>query len=128
MKRDLLIAAFLFVLVGLGSWAAKSLGLYNTYWFTDVILHAVAGAGFGMLWLSFPHKAERGKWMFLLGAASFAVLGSVGWELWEFAGSKIISPESMRYYKPELGDSLGDICSGFAGGILVLITRLFRRA
>lgn len=115
MKRDVIVAITIFVLVGLGSWVAKSQGFYNAYWFTDVILHILAGVGFGFLWTAFVAKTGKGRLVMIIGAGAFAVLGSVLWEVWEFAGWRIF-PEQMSDYVPELGDSLVDILCGFLGG------------
>ncbi|MDO8565128.1 MAG: hypothetical protein Q7R67_00680 [bacterium] len=123
MKHYFLIALSLFAFVALGSWMAISLGLYNSYWYTDVILHVVAGAGFGFVWLALNHKIEKRRFILILGAASFAVLGSVGWELWEFVGWRIMSYD-MPFYIPELGDSLGDICCGLLGGVLSVMGKI----
>ncbi len=126
MKKNFFIALGLFILVGIGSWAARSFGFYNTYWFTDVILHLCAGGGFGFLWLALNNQIEKRFWMVVLSAASFAVLGSVAWELWEFAGWHIM-PSHTQFYVPEMGDSLGDVWCGFGGGVLAALTTLRRR-
>jgi hypothetical protein len=117
MRRDLSISLLIFALVGLGSWSAKSLGLYDAHWYTDVILHLASGIGFGFIWTALTGKSGRSKIILILGAASAAVLGSFLWELWEFAGWRII-PGRMRDYVPELGDSLVDILCGLAGGVM----------
>lgn len=117
MNKHFSTAVSLFILVGLGAWLARSLGWYYGYWFTDVILHAIAGAAFGFLWLGLDRNGERRKAMVILGAAAFAVLGSVGWEVWELLGSRLF-PERVEAYVPELADSLSDIGFGFLGGLL----------
>ena len=115
MKRYLYLALSAFVLVGIGSWAARTLGLYHAYWYTDILLHLLAGVGFGFIWVALMGKKDRGSLIMILGAAALAVLGSVLWEVWEFAGWRII-PGHMRNYIPELGDSLSDILWGLIGG------------
>jgi hypothetical protein len=126
MKRDMIIAASLFVLVGLGSWAAKSFGFYSEYWFTDVILHALAGLAFGFIWTGLTAKTARSKVVIIVGAAGLAVLGSVLWEVWEYAGWQII-PGKMRAYVPELGDSLADILCGLLGGLAAGLLKANRK-
>jgi hypothetical protein len=116
MKRNFLIAVSLFALVALGAWLARSLGFYNTYWYTDIILHLISGLAAGFIWLGLNRKVEKRKWMLMLEAGSFALFLSVIWELWEFAGWRI-TPSQMRFYIPELGDTLGDLCCGFVGGL-----------
>ena len=116
MKRYLYLALSAFVLVGIGSCAARTLGLYHAHWYTDVLLHLVAGVGFGFIWLGLMKKWDYKKPLVLiLGASALAVLGSVLWEVWEFAGWRLI-PGHMRNYIPELGDSLSDILWGLIGG------------
>jgi hypothetical protein len=122
-RKDFLILVGLSICVALGSWAARHFGLYARYWYTDIILHTSSGVAFGLVWLGF-NKGERRWWMLMMGAASFAVLGSVAWEVWEFAGWRLM-PGHMRFYIPELGDTLGDICCGFLGGILANSIRRF---
>lgn len=126
MRRYLFLSLSLFVIVGVGAWLARSFGFYNSYWFTDVALHAVSGAGFGLIWLAMNQSVEKRFWMLALGAASFAVLGSVAWEIWEFAGWRV-TPSHMRFYIPELGDSLGDICAGFIGGLMLAMSSIKNR-
>ncbi|MES2213901.1 MAG: hypothetical protein V4465_00710 [Patescibacteria group bacterium] len=117
MKRYWYSAAILFLIVFFGSWAARSTGLYNSLWYTDLILHSLSGAGFGLVWVALDNGREKRKWFLILGAIGFAALGSVMWEFWEFEGWRI-TPSHMRFYIPELGDTLGDVASGLFGGLL----------
>lgn len=123
MKRYLLIAFGLFTFVALGAWAARTLGFYAAYWYTDIIFHVASGAGFGLIWLALNQRGEKRRLMLVLGAAGFAVLGSLVWELWEFAGWRLF-PSQIRYYIPELGDTLGDLFCGLLGGILPALGRI----
>lgn len=110
----------LFLLVGLGAWIARSEGWYNSYWFVDIILHTVSGIAFGLAWIGVQEKKSQTPLTLLLGTTSFAAFGSVLWEFWEFAGWRI-TPSHTHFYIPELGDTLGDIACGIAGGMIVAL-------
>lgn len=123
--RDIISALIVLIFVGLGSWAARSFGLYNSLWYADVILHLISGIGFAFVWSAFAGRAVKGRVVFIIGAASFAVLGSVAWEIWEFYGWKL-TPSHARFYVPELGDSLQDVFCGFVGGVSAAFLSLRR--
>lgn len=123
VRKYFLITITLGVFVALGAWVARSFGFYNDYLYTDIILHVISGIGLGLFWLGLNRGVEKRRYMLLLGAAGFAVLGSVAWEIWEFAGWRMF-PSQIRYYIPELGDTLGDLGAGFVGGLLAGIGKV----
>lgn len=110
----------LFMVVAIGSWFARSMGWYNDYWYTDIILHTLSGAAFSLIWIGMNSNSRSPAWLLLLGTVSFAVFGSVLWEFWEFAGWRIM-PSHTQFYIPELGDSLSDILCGAVGSIFTFI-------
>jgi hypothetical protein len=116
MKKNFIISSFLFAGVAAGSLLSKYFGWYNTYWFTDIILHTISGMAFGFLWIGLQKRTVTSAWFIVLvGAASFATLGSVLWEFWEFAGWRL-TPAQVPFYLPQLSDTLGDILCGMIGG------------
>lgn len=122
MKKYFLSFVFIFTLVSIGSLLSRHFGWYNDYWFTDIILHTLSGCGFASLWLAF--QKNEAKILTILGATSFATLGSVLWEFWEFAGWRL-TPAQVPFYIPQLGDTLGDICCGMVGGFVVSLCVVF---
>lgn len=117
MRGYIISSAVLFAFVALGSWVARQTGWYNDYWYTDIILHTAAGMAFGLFWIALHHRAGTPLWLIWVGAVAFAVFSSVLWEFWEFAGWRV-TPSHMRFYIPELGDTLGDLACGMAGGLM----------
>lgn len=73
--------------------------------------------GLGYIWLWFIRGTRMNVFAIYISLASFAVLGSFLWEVWEASAWQII-PETMQYI-PELNDSLLDIACGLIGGIIV---------
>jgi hypothetical protein len=125
MNKYLKYSIGLFVLVGIGTYFARTLGFYNTYWFTDVILHTISGVAFGFLMLSIIGKEKISRKLEFFILIGFAVFGSYVWEVWEFSGFHIM-PGVTEFYTPELGDSLGDIACGMLGAILLSILRFLK--
>jgi hypothetical protein len=117
MRSNFILALLLFVCVGIAALIARNYGFYNDYWFTDVILHIVSGFALGLTWIGLNRGEVKRRWMVILCAVSFAALGSVLWEFWEFSGWRI-TPSHTRFYIPELGDSLLDILCGLLGGAI----------
>lgn len=115
MRKYLIYTAAVFVIVGIITYFARSLGWYNDYWYTDVFLHTLSGVGFGIFWIGLSKKSTASFLVITLGAVSFAALGSVLWEFWEFAGWRI-TPSHTQFYFPGLADTLSDIACGLAGG------------
>ncbi len=124
MTKDLWISAVLFAVVAIGSWAARNWGFYNEYWYTDVILHLIAGMALGFLATAFDRREKRRLGVILISIGA-AVLGSFLWEVWEFAGWRIM-PAHTRFYTPELADSLSDMACGLAGGLALGVWKAFR--
>lgn len=118
MRQYFSYAVILFTAVYIGAWASRSFGWYNEYAFTDIMLHIVSGAAFGLMWLGFMKDSRNQFWVICIGGMSFATFGSVMWEFWEFAGWRV-TPSQLRFYIPELGDTLGDILCGMIGGAVV---------
>jgi hypothetical protein len=118
MDKRLRNALVLLAAISLGAWIARTYGWYNGYWFTDVILHLASGVMFAYVW-GFIVRKERfhSKFVYILGAVSFAAFGSVLWEVWEFYGH-LLRPDVTVYYVPELGDSLQDILCGSVGSLI----------
>lgn len=123
MKKYVVSGVIIFVFVGLASWFAREYGLYYTHWYVDIILHVLSGVGFGCFWVALTRKSVKARLPIILGAISFAVLGSLVWELWEFAGWRIM-PGGMRYYIPELGDTISDMFCGALGGLMASVWRV----
>lgn len=118
MKNYLYISAFLFGIVALGALLSRTLGWYNDYWYTDVILHTISGIALGFLWIVISQKNHPSFWfVFTVGIVSFAVFGSVLWEFWEFAGW-MITPSRTEFYLGTLNDTLLDILCGAIGGLV----------
>jgi len=120
MRNYFLTSLPLFLTVTLGALLSRHFGFYNDYWFTDIILHTISGLAFGVLWIGLYKKTHSPFLLLILGAMSFAVLGSVLWEFWEFAGWQL-TPAQVPFYIPQLGDTLGDIFCGLVGGSLAAI-------
>lgn len=117
MKYYFYTSSFLFGLVGLGAWLSRSMGWYNDYWYTDVILHTLSGAALGFLWIVISQKDVSSKIVLCVGVVSFTVFGSVLWEFWEFAGW-MITPSRTQFYLGKLDDTLLDIFCGAIGGLI----------
>jgi hypothetical protein len=117
-KTYLYISCIIFGAVTLGALLSRSLGWYNDYWYTDVILHTLSGIALGFLWVAANHKNRDSSWfVFGIGVVSFATFGSVLWEFWEFAGW-MITPSRTQFYLGTLNDTLLDIFCGAIGGLL----------
>jgi hypothetical protein len=105
----------------------RPLGLYSRFWYADILLHIMAGAMFASLFIWLTRRSEFPIWLSLALSAMSAVFGSFLWELWEFGGWRLQGFE-MPYYLPELGDTLGDMLAGLAGGVILFIfSRLKKR-
>lgn len=121
MKLYYYSSGILFALVALFSFLSRREAWYNTYWYTDVILHFTSGVALGLLWIALTkndaNRLQTSSLLFIIGAISFAVFGSVLWESWEFAGWRI-TPSHTQFYIPELGDTLSDVFCGLLGGVL----------
>lgn len=127
MKTHLVTASIIFLLVIVGSLLARAYNWYHLYWYADIILHTLSGVALGLVWLWL--SKERGSsslFVIILGTIGFAILGSVLWEFWEFAGWRI-TPSHVRFYIPELGDTLGDILCGAIGGLISTMSTLLRK-
>lgn len=119
MNYRYIYSGILFLIVGIATYFARTLGWYNDYWFTDVTLHVISGAAFGLMWVGVNKNITQLPFFILaLGTISFAVFGSVLWEFWEFFGWRI-TPSHTRFYIPELGDTLNDLFCGLVGGMIV---------
>lgn len=124
MRRSIYISSLLFLVVAVGSFASRHFGWYFNYWFTDIILHTISGIMFGYIWLSFTDRFSIPRALNVFIIILFAVFGSFLWELWEYAGY-VFFPAHVEFYKPEIGDSLGDIASGMLGGIIAGVMNFF---
>jgi len=114
-------ASMLFFVIAIGAWWARHTGWYSGYWFTDVILHVIAGVAFAYLYLWLARKrSEKNHWLIALNIIAFATFGSVLWEFWEYAGWHLM-PVHTRYYIPDLGDTLNDIFCGMIGSALLAV-------
>ncbi len=127
MKLNLVLGLFSGFMVLAGSFLSRRNGWYFDYWYTDIILHIIAGIMFGFLWLLLVRKTEfRPVWLITLGAVAMAVFGSFLWEVWEMTGWRL-RPDQARFYIPEIADSLSDITCGMIGGFFSAISNLFRK-
>lgn len=120
MNSNIKKALSLFIIVAIGTYFARKYGFYNSYWFTDVILHTISGAGFGYVMLSIIGQEKISIKLQIISIIAFAVFGSYLWELWEYSGFHIM-PGVTEFYTPQLGDSLGDIASGMLGAALLAL-------
>ncbi len=120
MRSHLTKALIIFIAVWLGAFISRKTGYYNSFWFTDILLHILSGVGFGFIFLALLNNQKVSKLVLSLSLVSFCVFGSYIWELWEFSGWRLI-PSDLPFYNPILSDSLGDIACGMGGGLLVII-------
>lgn len=117
MRTYFYSSSAIFGIVTLGAWLSRTLGWYNDYWYTDVILHILSGIALGLLWVAINQKNHNVSWFALsVGMISFAVFGSSLWEFWEFAGWMII-PSHTQFYLGTLNDTLLDVFCGMVGGV-----------
>jgi hypothetical protein len=124
VKSKLITSLLLLLVVSAGSFLSRHFGWYSTYFFTDIILHTLSGIMFGYLWLAFINKSNISSLITFSTIILFAVFGSFLWEVWEYGGY-VFFPAHVEFYKPEIGDSLGDIASGMLGGILAGVINFF---
>jgi hypothetical protein len=124
MKPYTISSTACFAFVALGSFVSRHMGWYNSYWFTDIVLHTVSGVAFSLIWLGIARRSAN--LISLLGGVSFAVFGSVLWEFWEFGGWKLIG-RLTPFYVPQLADTLGDISCGMIGGLLIALIVVLKR-
>lgn len=118
MKNYFYTSSFIFGIVALGAWLSRTLGWYNNYWYTDMVLHIFSGIALGLLWVAINQKNHpSSSFIFCIGVVSFTVFGSVLWEFWEFAGW-LITPSHTQFYLGTLDDTLMDILYGAIGGAL----------
>lgn len=118
-KRIWYVTAGLFAIICVIGLCARLFGWYDHYWFTDVILHTLAGGMFGLFWLGLTYgEYSNSRFIFLLTVAMAGVFGSYLWELWEFCGTYIL-PGIAIAYVPMLGDSLSDMACGMLGALIV---------
>ena len=119
VMKPLNLSIILFILIAFGSYSARATGWYNSYWFTDVILHSISGIMFGFFWLWYMRNLKiQNVWFQVITIVTFATFASVLWEFWEFAGH-YITPNHTQYYIPDLGDTLNDILCGMLGSTIV---------
>ncbi|MBX4198727.1 hypothetical protein KW800_00375 [Candidatus Parcubacteria bacterium] len=118
MRGHLYKAFSLLLVIALGAFLARRYGWYSTYWFTDVILHIIAGVMFGFVWLVIARDSIQSRKLFFLTIILFTVFGGYLWEIWEFIGS-VRNPDFALAYVPSLADTLSDIAWGMLGGVLV---------
>lgn len=115
MKTKILISLAIFLGIGIASLLSHLFDWYDI-WYTDIILHTLAGTGFVFLW-SALQKGKVPLFLFILGSASAATLGSVLWELGELGAWHFI-PAYTPKYSPNFFDTIGDITCGMIGGFI----------
>lgn len=125
MNKDFVLSIGIFILVGVGSLLSRLFHWYDLYWFADIALHTLSGAGFGFLWL-FLDTRNDARFAVMLGAISFGAFGSLLWEYGELGAWKFL-PFYAPFYSPNFFDTIGDITCGMAGGFISALLILFRR-
>jgi len=117
MKKYYVGSSVLFIIVAIVALLSRNFGWYNSYWYTDVILHFISGIAFGLLCIALNSKTiTSSPFVFFISIVSFAVFGSVLWEFWEYAGWHL-TPSHTQFYIPQLADTLSDIFCGLIGGV-----------
>lgn len=118
--RTVIVGLFL-VLVG--QIAAVYFGWYEVdyVWF-DLLLHLISGAILAIIWLNIARADLFGSnlWFFVLTTATFALLGSFAWELFEFF-LELSAPNLAQQYSlnsPRISDALTDMLAGMFGGFI----------
>lgn len=124
MNQNLSISLVVFLAVAIGSLFSRLFHLYDAYWFTDIVLHTLSGAGFGFFWF-FLEKGVGSRYTAALGSISFAVFGSLLWEYGELGAWQFL-PFYAPFYSPNFFDTVGDITCGLVGGALSALI-VFRR-
>lgn len=113
------------VIIGL-HFIANTTGLYETriVWF-DNIRHALAGIGFGLLWLWILEKRNLHiSFVFSAALLIIFVLGTaLVWELLEFLFLKQFTSyaDSLSIYSPSLGEASADIVSNLVGAVILIL-------
>ena len=106
-------------------------GLYENHIRIDVIQHILAGVIFGTIWLWWlkPENINISKTLIFISTVSFVALGSVLWEVLEFATSSLLPSfaSSFKFYSPTVGELLSDVASGLVGGVSVGMYAVLRK-
>src|SRR5258706_44658 len=120
--RYFLLAALIFL-----AWvgACHFNDLYFKIWWTDIVAHALGGFTLGLFWCWILERGGKTTpRLAAISIATFAATISVLWEFWEFSNwrwaflRETVGRLQGQYY-PVLGNNLGDIWWGFAGGLFV---------
>ncbi|MFC3884808.1 hypothetical protein ACFOU2_15565 [Bacillus songklensis] len=117
--------AFIFGSQFLGS----ILGFYGLGWW-DTFLHFLSGALLGFVAIALfermTHKQARHDiscWLVFLFVLSFAVLGGVLWEIYEFSGDQFFD---MTMQGGGNTDTMIDLTADAAGGLVIAISAAIR--
>lgn len=114
-------AIFFLITIAISAKLARSYGWYSNYWYTDILMHILAGVMFGLFWLGLTRTKSYNNRLSLYGSIVMAaVFGSFVWEIWELYGNKFF-PTFTVHYIGTLSDALSDIACGLFGGILLAI-------
>ncbi|MEX2010393.1 MAG: hypothetical protein WD874_01150 [Parcubacteria group bacterium] len=118
MNKYIIHTLIIFIFVWAGATASRAYGWYFEYWYVDIILHALSGIMFALIWTILAKGKINSIAIFMFGAVATAVLGSFLWECWEYWGY-LLRPDFARFYIPEIEDTLTDMAAGMAGALLI---------
>ena len=116
-----LIVSYLIFLVG-SQYLGSILGWYHNGWW-DTFLHLISGSILGFagvaLYERFVHREaakEISPWFVFLFILSFAVLGGVVWEIYEFSSDEFLN---MSLQGGGNRDTMIDLVADTGGGLII---------
>jgi len=123
MKSKIFIIILLALLILIVHLIAVFAGLYGVIPI-DIPQHIIAGMIFGLIyfwWLSTYKKEILSKPLIFISIVSFAVFGSVIWEILEFSVWKLfpVFANNFKFFSPTVLDLLVDVISGLIGGVII---------
>ena len=91
----------------------------------DIPLHALGGMFFALLFLwaagnTFPMRSVRERFVVSMAIIGAAVIGSVLWEVFEFALLTLAPSlaQTAKWYSLRVSDVLSDLFAGLVGGMI----------
>ncbi len=122
------LLVFMFIVHGLALGGFLGYGL----WWLDMALHFLGGVWLAVLgfWYLFAYKKYPRDFLpaglLFLGLISFAVLGGVLWEFFEFSWDYFFAkPYSAQLAQPSLEDTLSDLFFDLAGAFVAVFYLLY---
>jgi len=132
MKSKCSLIVILVVIILLLHIAGIIFNLYEKKVRIDIPQHILSGAIFGLIWfwLLESNAQNFSKSLTGISIVSFAVLGSLIWEFFEFAlwNFAPILAKNIQLYSPRVGELLGDMLSGLTGGIAIVLYTMYKKA